>query len=99
MRLKLGVAGVPTASAVAAALYRKKLAELRARISDTLQELRSYSANRSDFLMGTREWVISEPYNIPQEILSKLGLRDWLSWPNAPRRVSGAQDLRDMIEE
>jgi hypothetical protein len=52
----------------------KKLAELRTKISDNLQELliQRESIGLPD---GNAEWVI-RTYNIPQEILSKLGLRD-----------------------
>jgi hypothetical protein len=51
----------------------KKLEDSRARISETLQEL-LIQRESIGIPYGNVEWVLGT-YDIPQEILSKLGLR------------------------
>lgn len=51
----------------------KRLEDSRARISDTLQEL-LIQRESIGIPFGNLEWVL-RTYDIPQEILSKLGLR------------------------
>jgi hypothetical protein len=52
----------------------KKLEQLTARISNNLQEL-LIQRESMGLPFGNLEWVL-RTYDIPQEILSKLGLRD-----------------------
>lgn len=96
----LGITGSRLAAAVAeygvqryGSSPAQKLESLAARICDNLQEL-LIQRESLGLAYQNLEWVL-RIYDIPQEILSKLGLRDD---PDRLSAVSGAQDQRDIIE-